>query len=130
MKNKEEKTQYRIYMQYVLIGAAIGLYYGLFFRPTGTEPDFLMAILLSLAASIVTVVIRSWKKGRPFSEILIDFLKILSMFSAFMVGLEIRKVIYNEWGRTVVIVFTTTLGVLIGFVAAIRRKTDEKKSNE
>jgi len=129
MKNSEGKTSYRIYMQYVLIGAAIGLYYGLFYRPTQTAPDFFMAILLSVAASVVTVIIRSWKKGRPFSELLIDFLKILSMFSAFMVGLEMRKVIYNQWGKTVVIIFTTTLGVLIGFIAAIRRKPDETETN-
>ena len=128
MKNREEKTTYRIYMQYVLIGAAIGLYYGLFYRPTNTAPDFFMAILLSVAASVVTVVIRSWKKGRHFSELLIDFLKILSMFSAFMVGLEMRKVIYNQWGKTVVIVFTTTLGILIGFIAAIRRKPEKTES--
>lgn len=128
MKNSEGKTQYRIYMQYVLIGAAIGLYYGLFYRPTGTEPDFFMAILLSLVASLVTVVIRSWKKGRNFSELLIDFLKILSMFSAFMVGLEMRKVIYNQWGKTVVTLFTTTLGVLVGFIAALRKKPDQAKS--
>ena len=117
--------RYRIYAQFILIGAAIGLYYGLFFRTPQTEPDFVMAIILSFFAALLTVVVRSWKKGLSFKAILIDFLKILVMFMAFMVGLEMRKVIYDLWGRTVVAIFTTSLGSIIGFLAAIR-KMDER----
>lgn len=125
MNSASSNKRYRIYFQYVLIGAAIGLYYGLFFRTPQTEPDFVMAIILSFFAALLTVIVRSWKKGLSFKAILLDFLKILVMFMAFMVGLEMRKVIYDLWGRTVVAIFTTSLGIIIGFLAAIR-KTDEK----
>ncbi|MEE4176469.1 MAG: hypothetical protein V2I46_03075 [Bacteroides sp.] len=119
---KPQGQQYRLYFQFVLIGAAIGLYYGLFYRASQTEPDFGMAIILSFIAALVTVVIRSWKKGRTFKVILIDFLKILAMFLAFMIGLELRKVIYELWGKTILVIFTTGLGILVGLLAAIRKK--------
>jgi hypothetical protein len=122
MSSAPSNTRYRIYAQFVLIGAAIGLYYGLFFRSPQTEPDFVMAIGLSVLAALVTVIVRSWKKGHTFKAILIDFFKILVMFMAFLVGLELRKVIYDLWGKTVVVIFTTGLGIIIGLVAAIRKK--------
>jgi len=122
MAPKESRQGYRIYAQWVLIGAAIGLYYGLFYQPTDTAPDFGMAVILSVLAALVTVIIRSWKKGFAFKNILVDFLKILAMFLAFMVGIEMRKIVYNIWGKTMVIVFTTSLGLIIGLLAAIRKK--------
>lgn len=122
MNPASSDKQYRIYAQFVLIGAAIGLYYGLFFRAPQTEPDFGMAIILSFVASLVTVLVRSWKKGRAFKVILIDFVKILAMFMAFLVGLELRKVIFDLWGKTMVVIFTTSLGIIIGLLAAIRKK--------
>ena len=125
MTTNNQKPSYRIYLQYVLIGGAIGLYYGIFFREPQTPPDFLMAFLLSFLAALVTVIIRSWKKGRSFNEILVDFAKIFAIFAVFMVGLELRKVIFELWGKTSVIVFTTSLGVLIGLIVAIRRKDDQ-----
>lgn len=128
MSTTSENKGYRIYFQFVLIGAAIGLYYGLFFRTPQTEPDFVMAIILSILAALVTVTVRSWKKGRTFKAIFIDFLKILVMFTAFLVGLELRKVIYDLWGRTVVVIFTTSLGIIIGLLAAIRKKDVQVKS--
>ncbi len=125
MNGTSSNKRFRIYFQFVLIGAAIGLYYGLFFRSPQTEPDFVMAIFLSFFAALLTVVVRSWKKGLSFKAILLDFIKILGMFMAFMVGLEMRKVIYDLSGRTVVVIFTTSLGIIIGFLAAVR-KMDEK----
>lgn len=122
MSQAEPKGLYRIYFQFILIGAAIGLYYGLFYQGSQTEPDFGMAIILSFFAALVTVVIRSWKKGRTFKAIAFDFLKVLAMFLAFMIGLELRKVVYDLWGKTVVVIFTTGLGILVGLLAAIRKK--------
>jgi len=116
------KNQYRVYLQFVLIGAALGLYYGLFYKGPQTNPDYLMAFILSFVAALVTVIVRSWKKKRSFKEILFDFLKILLMFSVFMLSLELRKVIYERWGKTLVVIFTTSIGILIGLVLAIRKK--------
>lgn len=126
MKTPKEKKGYRIYLQYVLIGGAIGLYYGLFYRGPQTPPDYFMAVLLSFIAAAVTVIVRFWKKKPTFSKILIDFLKIFGLFAAFMLGLELRKVIYEMWGKTTVTIFTTSLGVLIGLIVALRTKPEEK----
>ena len=129
MTKENNKPAYRVYLQYVLVGAAIGLYYGLFTIPD-SPPDFVMALLLSFLAALVTVVIRSWKKGRTLSVILVDFAKIFGIFAAFMVGLELRKVIFDLWGKVMVAVFTTSLGVLIGLVVAVRRKDDQPEENQ
>lgn len=126
MNTPSEKKGYRIYLQYVLIGGAIGLYYGLFYRGPQTPPDYFMAVLLSFIAAVVTVIVRFWKKKPTFSKILIDFLKIFGLFAAFLLGLELRKVIYEMWGKTTVTIFTTSLGVLIGLIVALRAKPEEK----
>lgn len=119
---KNNKNQYRIYMQFVLIGAALGLYYGVFYRGPQTPPDYLMALILSVFAALITVLVRSWKKKRTFREILFDFLKVLLMFSVFMISLELRKVIFERWGKTAVIIFTTSVGILVGLGLAVRKK--------
>jgi len=118
----KNKNQYRIYMQFVLIGAALGLYYGVFYRGPQTPPDYLMAIILSVVAALVTIIVRSWKKKRTFKEILFDFLKVFLMFAVFMVSLELRKVIFERWGKTAVIIFTTSVGILVGLGLAVRKK--------
>ena len=125
MNSKNKKKGYRIYLQFVLIGGAIGLYYGLFYRGPQTPPDYFMALLLSFIAAVVTVIVRFWKKKPEFSTILIDFLKIFGLFAAFMLGLELRKVIYEMWGKTIVTIFTTSLGILIGLVIALRAKPQD-----
>jgi hypothetical protein len=122
MTEQSNKPQYRIYLQYVIIGAALGLYYGLFYRGSQSSPDFVMAIILSVLAALVTVIVRSWNKKRPFPEILMDFLKMFAMFVVFLVGLELRKVIFERWGKTAVVIFTTGIGILIGLALAIRKK--------
>lgn len=120
--SKEKKQQpYRVYTQYILIGAAIGLYYGLFFRETTRELDFAMSIYISIVAALITVVVRSWKKNRKFSEIAIDFVKVLFFFLVIMLGLEMRNLIFKTGGKTMVIVFTTVIGTILGFVASLKK---------
>ena len=122
MRKVKQPQPYRVYVQYVLIGAAIGLYYGLFYNNAVRTPDYGIAVLLILVAAVVTVIVRSWKKKRNFREILIDFLKVLFFFLIFMLGLEARTFIAGLGGKVAVIVFTTTLGTLMGFLAALRKK--------
>jgi len=42
-----------------------------------------------------------------------------------LVGLEFRKLIFEEWGKTVVTIYTTTLGMLIGLIVAYLRHSVE-----
>ena len=123
MREKNHPQPYRIYTQYILIGAAFGLYYGLFYRESTREPDYLIAALLSVVAAAVTVVVRSWKKGRTFQEILLDYGKVLFFFLVFMLGLELRKWVAGIGGKTAMVIFTTTIGTVLGFFAALRKKS-------
>lgn len=125
---KETKQPYRVYTQYILIGAALGLYYGLFYRGTSRDADYFLALFFSFAAALLTVIVRSWKKGRTFYEIIVDFLKILFFFAVFMLGLELRKLIFMIGGKIWVTVFTTAIGTILGFFASLRKitRTDKK----
>lgn len=123
MKNKgTAQPGYRIYAQYVLVGAAIGLYYGLFNRNT-TEPDYGMAVILSVLAGMVTTVVTSLRKKKTFRNFLIDFLKTTAMFTAFLMALQVKPVLEEMGGRILVITFMTSLGALFGLILGIRRKT-------
>jgi len=122
MREQKQPQPYRVYTQYILIGAAFGLYYGLFYRDSLREPDYLIAVLLSVAAAAATVIVRSWKKGRTLKEILLDYVKILFFFLVFMLGLELRKWVAGIGGKTAVVIFTTTIGTVMGFFAALRKK--------
>ena len=122
MSKQKQPQPYRVYMQYLLIGAALGMYYGVFYRESSVDPDYGMAVILSAVAALFTVIVRSWKKGRGFKEILIDFVKVFLTFSVFMVGIAMRKTI-NAWGgKVAVVIFTTTLGTALGFLFALRKK--------
>ena len=122
MSKQQQPQPYRVYVQYILIGAALGLYYGLFYKDTPREPDYVIAVLLSILAGFVTVIVRSWKKGRSFKEMLVDFLKISLVFMVFMVGIEMRKLFMDLGGKVAVSIFTTTLGSVLGFFMALRKK--------
>lgn len=126
--NEKKPQPYRVYTQYILTGAALGLYYGLFYRGTSRDADYSLALFFSIAAALVTVIVRSWKKGRTFYEIILDFLKIFFFFAVFMFGLELRKLIFMIGGKTWVAVFTTAIGIILGFFASLRKisKPDKK----
>ncbi len=61
MLNKKPTKEQLLYQRYVLVGAALGLYFGIFFRPA-REPSFIAAVVLSLMATAVTLLIRGLKK--------------------------------------------------------------------
>jgi inner membrane protein involved in colicin E2 resistance len=115
-------------IQYALVGAALGLYYGIFYKPAG-DPDFGIAVVLSIFAALVTVIIRSWKKGFPFIKIVKDFFLIFGLFLIFMLSLVLRQIAYDLGGQTLVIVEMMVAGILLGSLMAWQRFTvkDDKK---
>ena len=121
-KTVKEPTGYRIYSQYVLVGAAIGLYYGIFYRNTQASPDYLMAVVLAVLAGVVTTAVRNWKKKNTFGSIAMDFIKITAMFLAFLLALQLKPVIESFGGRILVIIFMTSIGILFGLIMGMRRK--------
>lgn len=121
-KTAKEPTGYRIYSQYVLVGAAIGLYYGIFYRSTQSSPDYLMAVVLAVLAGVVTTAVRNWKKKNPFGTITLDFIKITAMFLAFLLALQLKPVIEGFGGRILVAIFMMFVGILFGLIMGVRRK--------
>ena len=125
--NKQKKTVvqptgYRIYSQYILIGAALGLYYGLTYRNPQHPPDWFTVVLLSVLAAIVSTVVRAWKKGKTSTAILLDFIKMLGMFLLYMGSLELRAVIEGIGGRAAVMGFMIMVGCIVGAIFAIQKK--------
>jgi hypothetical protein len=111
-------------IQYGLTGAALGLYYGIFYKPT-TEADVGMAVILSIFAALVTVVIRSWRKGFPYKKMAKDFLKIFGFFLIFMLSLTLRKLAFDLGGKILVIIETTISGIIMGLLMAWQRFSSE-----
>lgn len=121
-KTAKDSAGFRIYSQYVLIGAAIGLYYGVFGRATQSAPDYGMAVILAALAGVLTTAVRRWKKKMPLGTMALDFIKITGMFLAFLLALQLRSVIEGIGGRILVIAFMTSVGILFGLIMGIRRK--------
>lgn len=121
-KIEKEPSGYRIYSQYVLVGAAIGLYYGIFYR-SQSPPDYSLAVILAVFAGVLTTAVRSWKKNKPVKTIVLDFIKITATFMAFLIALQLKSVVENFGGRTAVIVFMTSVGIIFGLIMGVRRRT-------
>jgi len=128
--NQAKKQGYRLYAQTVLIGAALGAHYGIFYRNPARPLDFSPVVLLSLLSAIVVTVIQIWKKGYSAKEKLITFLKSFAMFFLFLAMLEARP-LFEQWGgRGLVIAFTTLMGGLVGFVLGLKKKPVANKTTE
>lgn len=124
MKKAEKKPAMGIYPRYALTGAAVGLYFGIFYQPSG-DPDFGIAIILSIVAALVTVVIRSWGKHRSFTDILKDFLGMLILYSVFLLALAFRQIADGYGGKLAVTLVTTITGTGLGLFWAWRAKASD-----
>lgn len=122
MTANEKSRKSAIYIQYAFIGAALGLYYGLFYKPAG-DPDFGIAVILSVVAAFVTVLIRSWKKGFTFIKIMKDFFVVMSFFLIFMLSLVFRQTAFRLGGQLAVVIETTVVGIGLGLLMAWRKVT-------
>lgn len=101
--------------RYALTGAAVGLYFGLFFRPL-REPNFAVAVALALLATAVTIVIALLKKDRPpLRELGGTAVTTFIKFALILALLEGRHYVYDLGGKWLVSVFTTLLGAGAGW---------------
>lgn len=107
--------------RFVLIGAALGLYYGIFYRPTDTAPDYGIALLLSIVAALVTVAIRFRGKKQPFGTIAMSFFWTFLFYAAFLLVLAARKWAEQLGGRAAVAVLTTVTGICLAYALAVRK---------
>mgnify|MGYP006909080028 CR=1 FL=1 len=125
MTNKMTKNQ--LYTRYALTGGALGLYFGLFFRPA-RQPNLWFVLLLAGLVTVVTVVVQAWRK-RPFSipnllkTALSTFLKAL----IFLILLELRHPVYDAGGKAAVALFMTLMGALAGLGYAYEQIRQKRK---
>ena len=108
--------------RYVLIGAGIGLYYGLFYQPSNTPPDYGIAFILSLLAALVTVAVRFWKKKASFSILAKSFVETFLFYLVLLLALAVRQLAQQIGGKFGVTLVTTLVGIGMGYVMAIRKK--------
>ena len=103
------------WQRYAWIGAALGLYFGLFFRPM-REPSLGLVVGLSLLAALVTMALRMVKARRfalPGSE-LRQFAVLWGQYALFLAMLEGRHLAYDWGGRSATALFAMVVGAVTG----------------
>ena len=109
------KARAGLLRQYLLAGAGLGLYFGLFFRPM-REPNFAVSVALALLATAVFVVPALLKKDRPsLGELGRTAVTTFIKFAIILALLESRHYAYDLGGRWLVTIFTTLLGAGAGW---------------
>lgn len=121
MPTKRSPREIGLIQRYVFIGAALGLYYGIFYKPTGSDPDYGIAVVLSILAALVTVLIRFWNKRPAFAVVLKAYVETLIFFSVFLLTLAARTFIVETGGRSALAIFTTVVGCFMGYLMATRK---------
>lgn len=108
------KRMESIWQRYALTGAAIGLYFGWFFRPL-REPSWNMVIGLSLLAALITMGLRTVKSKQFVLRVFVRETAVSWLqFALFLAILEGRHLVYDWGGKTAVSLFTTLMGALMG----------------
>ncbi len=121
MSTQKTARQIGMIQRYVFIGALLGLYYGIFYKPSSMDPDYGIAIVLSVFAALITVVIRFWKNRPSFAVMLKDYFLILLMYSVFLVSLAARHLADQLGGRFAVAIFTTVIGCVMGYLMSTQK---------
>jgi len=107
-------TANQLLTRYSLTGAAIGLYFGLFFRPA-REPNLLFVLALAILISVVMTVIKAFRERPSLLKLLKVALFTFLKATLFLVLLELRHPIYDYGGKVAVTIFMTLMGALAGF---------------
>ena len=109
----KKRTMGDVALRYALTGGALGLYFGLFFRPM-REPSLWLVVVLAAVVALVLLLIRAVKERPSFIVLLngagANFLKT----AVFLTFLELRHPLYAMGGRTAVVVALTLAGAAAG----------------
>lgn len=121
IKGKEEshhKTSAPISVRrHILTGAAIGLYFGWFFRPV-REPNGFVVLFLGLLITAVLTLLRIINRKKNQMSARKIFQKIPTTFFQYAViltMLEFRHFAHDFGGRIAVLVMTLVLGGITGW---------------
>ena len=101
--------------RYILTGAALGLYFGLFFRPVREGPSLVVIVGLSLLSALLMTLLRlRHPEERDPGKLLRYGLRTWMTFALFLAMLEGRHFAYDLGGRLAVTLFTTISGAGLG----------------
>lgn len=110
MKESEAKLSLS---RYALTGGALGLYFGLFFRPA-RQPSLLFALGLAILIALVITGIKGFRE-RPSLTVLLKTAAATFLKAAlFLILLELRHPVYAWGGKVAVTIFMTLMGALAG----------------
>lgn len=120
-KAKASEAQYSL-QRVVLTGGALGLYFGLFFRPV-REPNLLTPLLLgSLAALVMTLLNLRREEARTLRATVRYALGAWLALTLALLALEGRHPVYDVAGKIGVTLYTTLAGALAGLWYGYRQK--------
>lgn len=108
--------------RYLLTGAGLGLYFGLFFRPLREAPSLGLVLGLSLlSAFLMTLLQLRNPEQRSLPRLLTYGLSTWVAFAFALAVLEGRHLAYEIGGRAATAAFTTLSGAIGGLVYASRK---------
>jgi len=114
--------------RYVLTGGALGLYFGIFFRPVRT-PSVALVFGLALTVAVALALLRAFKERPSFSVLLkgavLNFVKTAVLLAL----LELRHPLYDLGGKTAVSLVMALAGAAAGFWYA-REQARRPKGSE
>jgi hypothetical protein len=110
MKKGEPK---QLLTRYALTGGAIGLYFGLFFRPM-REANYSYALGLAVVVAVVMTGLHVWQKRTSLSTLPSHFVITFIKAALALTLLEGRHLAFDWGGKTAVIVFTIIMGAAAG----------------
>jgi hypothetical protein len=111
MKQKVEPKQ--LLTRYALTGGAIGLYFGLFFRPL-REANFVYALGLALLVAVVMSGLHLWQKRPSLATLPATFAITFVKAALALTLLEGRHLAFDWGGKTAVTLFTVIMGAATG----------------
>jgi hypothetical protein len=123
--SKQQQKQQKL-RQYILTGAALGLYFGLFFRPA-RSPNLVTVLWLSLLSALVLTLLRLRRpEARSLPALLRYGARAWLGFALALAVLEGRHPVYDVAGRVGVTIFTAAAGAVAGWWYA--RRAGEERS--
>ena len=111
MTKKGEPKQ--LLTRYALTGGAIGLYFGLFFRPM-REANYGYALVLAAVAAVVMTGLHVWQKRPSLTTLPRHFAITFIKAALALTLLEGRHLAYDWGGKTAVTIFTVIMGAATG----------------
>jgi uncharacterized membrane protein YhdT len=111
MMKKGEPNQ--LLTRYALTGGAIGLYFGLFFRPM-REANYAYALVLALLVAVLMSGLHLWRQRPSLSSLPAYFAITFIKAALALTMLEGRHIAYDWGGKTAVTVFTVIMGAATG----------------